>query len=411
MKFSSVEKAIETIRDGGIIIVVDDEDRENEGDFVCAAEKVTPEKINFMLQGRGLLCVTLTEALAQKFELAPAAKCNTALQSTAFTVSVDHVSTKTGVSAQERAATTLALADPNAKAEDFARPGHVFPIVARDGGVLKRAGHTEASVDLARMAGLAPVGVLIEILNEDGTMARRDQLAQIAEQHNLPMITIADLIRYRYRHERLVVRAAEAKLPTHYGEFKLIGYEVNHGGDEPIALVKGDLSSVEAPLVRMHSSCFTGDVIESLRCDCGDQLHLSMSRIAEEGVGAIVYLPQEGRGIGLLEKIKAYKLQDEGMDTVEANLALGHQADTRDYGIGIQIIKDLGLSKVRLLTNNPKKVDAFIFYGYELEVVDQIPITGPCRPEILNYLQTKRDKMDHILPPDLGPRLVHSNKK
>lgn len=411
MEFSSVESAIETIRNGGIIIVVDDEDRENEGDFVCAAEKITPEKVNFMLQGRGLYCVTVTEEWAERLQLAPAVKCSTALQSTAFTVSVDHRSTKTGISAQERAITTLALADPKTRAEDLARPGHVFPIVARNGGVLKRAGHTEASVDLARMAGLAPVGVLIEILNEDGTMARRDQLAEIAKRHGLPMITIADLIRYRYRHEQLVSRAAEARLPTHYGEFKLIGYEVAHQGEQPIALVKGDLSSVEAPLVRMHSSCFTGDVLESLRCDCGDQLHLSMARIAEEGTGAIVYLPQEGRGIGLMEKIKAYALQDEGLDTVDANLALGHRADTRDYGIGIQIIKDLGLSKVRLLTNNPKKVDAFIFYGYQLEVVDQIPLTGPCRPEILNYLATKRDKMQHLLPADLGPRLVHSDRK
>jgi 3,4-dihydroxy 2-butanone 4-phosphate synthase/GTP cyclohydrolase II len=410
MKFSRVEDAIEAVRDGGIIIVVDDEDRENEGDFVCAAQTVTPEKVNFMLQGRGLYCVTLTEEWANRLDLGPAAKSSTALQSTAFTVSVDHISTHTGVSAQERAATTLALADPNARASDFARPGHVFPIVAREGGVLKRAGHTEASVDLARLAGLAPVGVLIEILNDDGTMARRDRLAEIAEQHKLPFITIADLIRYRYRHERCVERVAEAQLPTHYGMFKLIGYNVIHSGEQPIALVKGDLRSVDAPLVRMHSSCFTGDVLESLRCDCGDQLHLSMSKIAEEGIGAIVYLPQEGRGIGLLEKIKAYELQDRGMDTVDANLALGHRADTRDYGVGIQIIKDLGLSKIRLLTNNPKKTDAFIFYGYELEVSDQVPITGPCRPEIVNYLRAKREKMGHDLPPDTGPRLVRGEK-
>lgn len=406
MTFSTIEQAIDTLREGGIIIVVDDEDRENEGDFVCAAEKVTPEKVNFMLQGRGLYCVTMTQAWADKLNLAPATESGKALQRTAFTESVDHISATTGISAHERAATTLALANSESMANDFVRPGHIFPIVAREGGVLKRAGHTEASVDLARLAGLAPLGVLIEILNDDGTMARRDQLALIADEHDLPMITIADLIAYRYRHEQLVSRQATAMLPTHYGEFEIIGYGTDHDGEQPIALVKGDLKSVEAPLVRMHSSCFTGDVLESLRCDCGDQLHLAMAKVAEEGTGAIVYLPQEGRGIGLMEKIKAYALQDGGMDTCDANVALGHSVDIRDYGVGIQIIKDLGLSKIRLLTNNPKKVDAFIFYGYGLEVVEQMPIMGPRRPEIIKYLRTKRDKLGHRLPPEFAVRSV-----
>ena len=400
MKFSSIEDAIESIRDGGVVIVVDDENRENEGDFICAAETITPEKINYILKGRGLLCVTMTQEWAARLQLNPAVENSTSEQDTAFTVSVDHISTTTGISAEERATTTAALANPDTLPADLMRPGHVFPLIARPGGVLKRAGHTEAASDLARLAGLSPVGVLIEILNEDGTMARRDELAVIAEKEGLHIITIADLIRYRRKTERLVHRVVETKLPTHYGEFKIYGYEVDHDPQQPIALVKGDLGSVDAPLVRMHSSCFTGDALHSLRCDCGDQLHLAMGMIAEEGVGAIVYLPQEGRGIGLLEKLKAYALQDQGMDTVEANKALGHAVDARDYGVGIQIIKDLGLSNVRLLTNNKKKADAFVFYSYDLKIVDQIPIIGPSRPEVMNYLNTKRDKLGHSLPPD-----------
>jgi 3,4-dihydroxy 2-butanone 4-phosphate synthase/GTP cyclohydrolase II len=410
MNFSSIEQALEAIRKGGIVIVVDDEDRENEGDFICAAETLTAEKVNFMLKARGLFCVTLTEERASELKLKPAVDTNTALHGTAFTVSVDHKSVHTGISAQDRAATALALADAATKPEDLVRPGHIFPIVARDGGVLKRAGHTEASVDLARLAGFKPAGVLIEILNEDGSMARRERLHEIARQHGMPIVTIADLIRYRYRHERLVKRVAEAALPTSYGEFRVIGYEVWHDPQEPIALVKGEITKVGAPLVRVHSSCFTGDLLESLRCDCGDQLHLAMAMIANEGVGAIVYLPQEGRGIGIIEKIKAYQLQDKGLDTVEANLALGHVADMRDYGIGIQIIKDLGLSKVRLLTNNPKKTDAFIYYGYDLTVVDQLPLIAPSNPEIVRYLDAKRKKLGHRLQSEFGSRSVlHSD--
>jgi len=401
MKFSTIEDAIETIRDGGTIIVVDDEDRENEGDFVCAADTITPEKLNFILQGRGLYCVTMPEDWATRLELQPAVTNSNAEQDTAFTVSVDHISTTTGISAEERSTTTKALANPNTPPGDLMRPGHVFPLVAREGGVLIRAGHTEASVDLARLAGLNPVGVLIEILNEDGTMARRDELMVIAERENMHIITIADLIRYRHRTERLVRRVVETKLPTHYGDWMVFGYEIDHDPQQPIILVKGDLQSVEAPLVRVHSSCFTGDALESLRCDCGDQLHMAMAMIEKEGVGAIVYLPQEGRGIGLIEKLKAYALQDQGMDTVEANLALGHPEDSRDYGVGIQLIKDLGLSRIRLLTNNPKKTDAFIYHGFQLEIIDQVPIIGPNRPEVMNYLATKRDKMGHALPADL----------
>jgi len=392
VKFSSIETAIETIRQGGIIIVVDDEDRENEGDFICAAETVTPEKINFMLGGRGLLCVTLTEDAARRLDLAPAAKSSTALQNTAFTVSVDHVGTTTGISAPERATTIAALADPAARPEDFARPGHIFPIVGREGGVLIRAGHTEASIDLAALAGLAPAGVLIEILNEDGSMARRDDLAKLAQQHDMPMITIADLIRYRYRHEQIVRRAAEATLPTRYGEFRLIAYDVAYGDDQPVALVMGDVNQAEAPLVRVHASSITGDVLENLRHDGGTLLHQSMARIGEEGAGAIVYLPEDARGIGLLEQIKRYQDRPAG----DGDRTPSRESDARDYGLGIQILKDLGLSKIRVLTNTPKPTDAFIFAGFELEVVEQVPISAEAVAE--------KDK------PDETPRLVFSKK-
>lgn len=377
MKFSRIETAIETIRQGGIIIVVDDEDRENEGDFICAAETITPEKVNFMLRGRGLLCVTLTEATARRLDLAPAAKSNTALQNTAFTVSVDHVSTNTGISAPERAATINALADPAARPEDFARPGHVFPIVGREGGVLIRAGHTEASIDLAALAGLAPAGVLIEILNEDGTMARRDDLAQMASQYGMPMITIADLIRYRYRHEQIVRRMAEATLQTRYGDFRLVAYDVAYSDEQPVALVKGDLGRAEAPLVRVHAASLTGDVLENLRDDGGTLLHQSMARIGEEGAGAIVYLPQDARGISLLDQIRSFQARTDPQD----GRAASPESDARDYGLGIQILKDLGLSKIRVLTNTPKPTDAFVFDGFELQVVDQVPITADAQVE------------------------------
>lgn len=298
----------------------------------------------------------------------------------------------------ERATTIRALIDPTSKPGDFCRPGHVYPLIAKEGGVLRRAGHTEAAVDLARLAGLAPAGVLCEILNDKGDRATRSELYELAKRFNLEMITVEELIRYRRRREKLVYRIAEAQLPTRYGAGRIIAYGVKFENQEPIAVVIGDPTRVPAPLVRLHSSCFTGDLIASLRCDCGDQLHLAMEMIGREGAGVLVYLPQEGRGIGLVEKIKAYHLQDQGMDTVEANLALGHQADCRDYGIGIQILKDLGLSKVRLLTNNPKKTDAFIYGGFDLEVVDQIPIIGPINEYNARYLATKRDKMGHLLP-------------
>ncbi|GIX02696.1 MAG: GTP cyclohydrolase-2 [Thermogutta sp.] len=397
--FNTIDEAIDAIARGEVVIVLDDEHRENEGDFICAAEKVTPEIVNFMITyGRGLLCVAILPDVAERLELSLIVKENTSPLGTAFTVPVDHRSCRTGITAAERAKTIRALIDPTSKPGDFARPGHVYPLIAKEGGVLRRAGHTEAAVDLARLAGLAPAGVLCEVLNDRGDRASRPELHEIARRFHLKVITVEDLIRYRRRREKLVYRIAEAQLPTKYGLGKIIAYGVKYENQEPIAIVFGDPTRVAAPLVRLHSSCFTGDLIASLRCDCGDQLHLALQMIGQEGTGVLVYLPQEGRGIGLVEKIKAYHLQDEGMDTVEANLALGHQVDCRDYGIGIQILKDLGLSKVRLLTNNPKKTDAFIYGGFDLEVVDQIPIVGPVNEFNAKYLATKRDKMGHLLP-------------
>ena len=397
--FSKIEDALEAIAQGRVVIVVDDETRENEGDFIAAAELVTPETIEFMItHGRGQLCMPITPDLAERLELRLMVEQNTAPHRTPFTVPVDHKSCRTGISAEERATTVRAIIDPATKPTDLVRPGHLFPLVAKDGGVLRRAGHTEATVDLARLAGLTPAGILCEIL--DGIhVASRERLHAIAAEFDLPMISIESLISYRRRREKLVTRLVETELPTRYGRGTILGYGVrNEPGNEPIAVVMGDLHSVPAPLVRMHSSCFTGDLLESLRCDCGDQLHMALEMIGREGVGALVYLPQEGRGIGLIEKLKAYALQDQGLDTVEANLALGFRADQRDYGIGLQILKDLGLSKVRLLTNNPKKVDAFVIHGYGLEVVDQVPIIAPDEDERRKYLDTKRDRMGHILP-------------
>ncbi len=397
--FTSIDEAVAAIARGEIIIVVDDEDRENEGDFICAAEKVTPGLVNFMItHGRGQLCMPILPEVSQRLDLPPIVEDNTAPLGTAYTVPVDHRSARTGITAAERANTILAICNPKSVPNDFVRPGHLAPLVAKAGGVLRRAGHTEAAVDLARMAGLTPAGVLCEILNESGDRANRDQLSELARQHQLPIITIEDLIAYRRIREKLVYRKAEAKLPTRYGEGRIIAYGVEYETQEPVAYVLGDLAQSDAPLVRLHSSCFTGDLLESLRCDCGDQLHMALDMISREGCGVLVYLPQEGRGIGLVEKVKAYALQDEGLDTVEANIALGFKADPRDYGVGIQLLKDLGLRKIRLLTNNPKKTDAFIYGGFDLEVADQIPIVPPVHKHNERYMATKRDKMGHQLP-------------
>ena len=398
-EFSKIEDALDAIADGRVVIVVDDEARENEGDFVAAADRATAETIEFMItHGRGQLCMPIMPDLARRLELHPMVETNTAAHGTPFTVPVDHVSCRTGISAGERAQTVRAIVDPATRPADLLRPGHLFPLIAKEGGVLRRAGHTEAAVDLARLAGRAPAGVICEIL--DGTqVAGRDKLHELAARFGLPIVSIEMLISYRRRREKLVQRAAESDLPTRYGRARIFGYKVEHEpGNEPVAIVMGDLRSVPAPLVRIHSSCFTGDLLDSLRCDCGDQLHLALSLISAEGAGALIYLPQEGRGIGLIEKIRAYNLQDQGMDTVEANLALGFRADLRDYGIGMQILQDLGLGKVRLLTNNPKKTDAFVYNGFGLEVVDQVPIIAPDEEERRRYLDAKRDKMGHRLP-------------
>ncbi|MCA9266489.1 MAG: GTP cyclohydrolase II [Planctomycetales bacterium] len=399
--FSTIEQAVAAIGRGEMVIVLDAEDRENEGDFICAAETITSEQVNFMItHGKGLLCVSVLPEVTERLELPPMISQRRDSLRTAYTITVDHKSVRTGVTAPERCRTIQELANPRSLATDFVRPGHVLPLVAKEGGVLRRAGHTEASVDLARMAGLRPAGVVCEILDETGDRASRDQLLRIADEFRLPIITIEELIRHRRRSERLVARTAEADLPTPYGKFRIIAYRVDYETQEPIVLTMGDLRKANAPLVRLHSSCFTGDLISSLRCDCGDQLKMALEMIGQEGAGVLVYLPQEGRGIGLVEKIKAYALQDQGMDTVEANLALGFKSDMRDYGVGIQILKDLGLSKVRLLTNNPKKTDAFIYDGFDLQVLDQVPIMPPITEHNAQYLATKRDKMGHRLPKD-----------
>lgn len=399
-QFSSVEAAIEAFRQGKIVIVVDAEDRENEGDFVCAASAATTETVNFMLRhGRGQVCMSILPDVAKRLALPMMVETNSAPLGTAFTVPVDHRSARTGITAGERATAIAAILDPSSTPADFVRPGHLFPLVAKEGGVLRRAGHTEATVDLARLAGLQPAGVLCEILDETGNRAGHEDLVAIAKQHGLEMISIEELIRYRRAREKLVERVAEADLPTKWGPFRVIAYDVKFEAQQPIVLAFGDLATSAAPLVRLHSSCFTGDLLDSLRCDCGDQLRMAMEMIAHEGAGVLVYLPQEGRGIGLVEKIRAYQLQDQGLDTVEANLALGFKADSRDYGVGIQLLKDLGLRQVRLLTNNPKKTDAFIYGGFDLEVVDQVPIVPPANEFNERYLATKREKMGHRFPP------------
>ena len=398
-RLSSIEAAVASIAAGKVVIVMDAEDRENEGDFIAAAEKVTPELVNFMItHGRGQLCMPILPELAERLDLPPIVDNNTAPLGTAYTVPVDHRSCRTGITAQERATTIREILNPASKPSDFVRPGHLFPLTAKEGGVLRRAGHTECAVDLARMAGLRPAGVLVEILGPCGDRATREELYAVAEQFGVEIISIEELIRYRRRSEKLVYRLAESNLPTKYGPGRIMAYGVKYEDQQPVAIVIGDPIKQSQPLVRLHSACFTGDLLASLRCDCGDQLHLALEMIGREGGGVLVYLPQEGRGIGLVEKIKAYNLQDQGMDTVEANLALGHQVDSRDYGVGIQILKDLGLAKVRLLTNNPKKTDAFIYGGFDLEVVDQVPIVGPIHEHNARYIAAKRDKMGHKLP-------------
>ncbi|MFM8703874.1 MAG: 3,4-dihydroxy-2-butanone-4-phosphate synthase [Planctomycetia bacterium] len=398
-QFSSIEAAVAAIRRGEMVIVVDAEDRENEGDFVCAAEKASPDIVNFMIRhGRGQVCMPILPDLAKRLDLPMMVEANSTPLGTAFTVPVDHRTARTGITAAERADTIAAIMDPASTAADFVRPGHLFPLVAKEGGVLRRAGHTEAAVDLARMAELAPAGVLCEILDDSGNRADREALFALAREHRLEIISIEQLIRHRRQREKLVHRIAEADLPTKWGRFRVIAYGVKYEPQQPLVLVMGQPADVAAPLVRLHSSCFTGDLLDSLRCDCGDQLHMALDMIGREGAGVLVYLPQEGRGIGLVEKIRAYELQDKGLDTVEANLALGYKADSRDYGVGIQLLKDLGLRQVRLLTNNPKKTDAFIYGGFDLEVVDQVPILPPVHEFNERYLATKREKLGHKFP-------------
>ncbi|MBK1810386.1 bifunctional 3,4-dihydroxy-2-butanone-4-phosphate synthase/GTP cyclohydrolase II [Clostridium sp. YIM B02505] len=396
MKFNSIEEAIEDIKAGKMIVVVDDEDRENEGDLIIAAEKVTPEAINFMARfGRGLICMPVTGERLRKLNILPMVEKNTDSHETAFTVSIDAAETSTGISAYERADTVLKVIDPSSSEMDFKRPGHMFPLEAKEGGVLKRAGHTEAAVDLARMAGFCPAGVICEIMNEDGTMARLPQLMEYVKEHNLKIITIADLIAYRRKNDSYVNRVTEAMLPTKYGEFKMVGYENTLNGEHHVALVKGDISGEEPVLIRVHSECLTGDAFGSLRCDCGEQFAVAMKEIEKEARGILLYMRQEGRGIGLINKIKAYALQDSGMDTVEANLALGFPEDLRDYGIGAQILSDLGVQKVKLMTNNPKKVSGLI--GYGIEIVSRVSIQMNHNEKNEYYLKTKKEKLGHIL--------------
>ncbi len=394
---NTIEEAIKDIRDGKIVIVVDDEDRENEGDFIMAAEKVTHESINFMAkEGRGLICVAMTKDRLDKLNIEPMVRNNTAKLGTNFTVSVDAANgITTGISAYDRAKTIQVLIDDNAKPDDLARPGHVFPLIAQKGGVLKRAGHTEAVVDLARLAGLKPAGVLCEIMDEDGSMARMDSLEKIAEKFNMKIISIKDLIAYRCKIDSLVHREVEANLPTEFGEFRIIVYTNDVDTHHHVAIIKGDVKGKENVLVRVHSECFTGDIFHSLKCDCGQQLEKSLMMIEEEGLGVVLYLRQEGRGIGLVNKIKAYHLQEKGLDTVEANIELGFKPDLRDYGIGAQMLKDLGLNTIRLLTNNPKKIVGL--EGYGIKIVERVPIEIPANKINKKYLEAKRDKMGHIL--------------
>ncbi len=394
----TIESAIADIRQGKLVIVVDDEDRENEGDFITAAANVTPDIINFMSRhGRGLICAPLSEELCDKFKLEPMVRDNTSLHATPFTVSIDllgHGCT-TGISASDRAKTVQALVNPETRPEDFGRPGHIFPLRAKKGGVLRRAGHTEATIDLARLAGFGEAGVLVEIMNEDGTMARLPQLKEIAQKFDLKLISIKDLIEYRLCKESLISEEVSVQMPTKYGHFQLIAFKQLNTGDIHLAIKKGEWQKDEPIMVRVHSSCVTGDILGSLRCDCGEQLHHAMQMIEKEGKGLVLYMNQEGRGIGLLNKLKAYKLQEQGLDTVEANLELGFGMDERDYGVGAQILRHLGISKMKLLSNNPRKRAGLL--GYGLEIVENIPIEVKPNEHNKKYLTTKRDKLGHTI--------------
>jgi 3,4-dihydroxy 2-butanone 4-phosphate synthase/GTP cyclohydrolase II len=395
---NTIEEAIEEIRNGKVVIVVDDEDRENEGDFLTAARNMTPELVNFMAkEGRGLICVPITEERCDELGLEMMVGKNTATHETAFTVSVDllgHGCT-TGISAQDRSKTIMAMINPDTKFEDLGRPGHIFPLKAKKEGVIRRAGHTEAAIDLSRMAGFEPAGCIVEILNEDGSMARLPDLIKVAEKFDLKIISIEDLIKYRIEHESLIKREISVQMPTKFGDFDLVAFKQKDNGQEHLALIKGEWTIDEPVLVRVHSSCLTGDIFGSCRCDCGEQLQKAMEKIEAEGKGVIVYMNQEGRGIGLLNKLKAYKLQEQGLDTVEANIQLGFGMDERDYGIGAQILRDLGISKMRLMSNNPKKRTGLV--GYGLEIIENVPLQVEPNPHNAKYLDTKRDKMGHSL--------------
>ena len=396
MKFNSIPEAIAEIKKGKMVIVVDDEDRENEGDLLMAAEKVTPQAINFMAKfGRGLICTPITQEKSKCLELELMVHDNTDKRETAFTVSVDAKGVSTGISAYERCETIKAIINPNTRPEDLTKPGHIFPLIAKEGGVLKRAGHTEAAVDIAIMAGLIPVGVICEIMSDDGKMARVPELMEFAKTHGLKIITIADLIEHRRKQEKLIKLAAVADMPTEFGDFKIYAYENITNGEHHVALVKGQIKEGDVVSVRVHSECLTGDDLKSIRCDCCEQLQTAMQIIENDCKGVILYMRQEGRGIGLVNKIKAYELQDKGKDTVEANILLGFPPDLRDYGIGAQILKDLGLNKIKLITNNPKKVVGL--QGYDLEIVERIPIEIPANIKNEKYLKTKREKMGHLL--------------